>query len=159
MYMEITGTFSTALETFDQPRDIYPNYPVRVGTLQINDTVLAPFSSDYSLGKVTAVKDWLTGRYEIQPGKFSFKMISLGQIFSELPSGKSDFLNGGQTQMLGGYMFVFDNSPFYLQILVAQQGILVMLIFVTKVNYSLFNPSTPKSDILILPLQLLHVSL
>lgn len=78
MYMEVTLTSSTALETFDQPRDIYPNYPVRVGALQINDTVLAPFSSNYSLGKVTAVKDWLTGRYEIQPGKFSFKMISLG---------------------------------------------------------------------------------
>lgn len=67
MYMEVTLTSSTVLETFDQPRDIYPNYPVRVGALQINDTVLAPFSSNYSLGKVTAVKDWLTGRYEIQP--------------------------------------------------------------------------------------------
>ncbi|XP_066028344.1 uncharacterized protein [Pocillopora verrucosa] len=67
MYMEVTLTSSTVLETFDQPRDIYPNYPVRVGALQINDTVLAPFSSNYSLGKVTAVEDWLTGRYEIQP--------------------------------------------------------------------------------------------
>ena len=78
MFMKITLTSGTDLVTFDQPGDIYPNYPVRVGALQINDTVLAPFSSDYSLGKVTAVKDWLTGRYEIQPGKFSFKMISLG---------------------------------------------------------------------------------
>ncbi|PFX26257.1 hypothetical protein AWC38_SpisGene9087 [Stylophora pistillata] len=65
MYMNISLTSGTALETFDKPGHIYPNYPVRVGALQINDTVLAPFSSDYSLGKVTVVQDWLT--YDIQP--------------------------------------------------------------------------------------------
>lgn len=57
-----------------QPADLYPDTPVRMGALDINDTVLAPFSWSansepiYSVGMVIGLQDLLT--YEVQSSMY-----------------------------------------------------------------------------------------
>ena len=69
LYVNVTldsGNTSEILQV--SPMEIYPDFPVQMGALKMNDTVLAPFVSPlaYSEGKVIGFQDYLT--YEVQSG-------------------------------------------------------------------------------------------
>lgn len=73
LYMNVTlGSGSTEILRV-QPADLYPDTPVRMGTLVVSDTVLAPFSWSlngepvYLEGTVIGLHDLLT--YQVQSSK------------------------------------------------------------------------------------------
>ena len=70
LYLNVTLISGSTELLREQVADIYPDYPVRLGALKINDPVLVPLSNSRAVGKVIGLQDWLT--YQVESGKYMY---------------------------------------------------------------------------------------
>ena len=94
LYMNVTLDSGSTQILYVPPAEIYPDTPVRMGALDIDDTVLAPFSWSltgepvYSLGTVKGIQDQLT--YQVQSSMNMYTtVVRVTVFFSAVGNGLS----------------------------------------------------------------------